>query len=42
MGLTVAEVGETLSIPEGTVKSYLHRARAKLHEILRKQGVTHV
>ena len=42
MGLTVAEVGETLSVPEGTVKSYLHRARAKLHEILRKQGVTHV
>jgi RNA polymerase sigma-70 factor (ECF subfamily) len=42
MGLTVAEVGDTLSVPEGTVKSYLHRARAKLHEILRKQGVTHV
>ena len=42
MGLTVAEVGETLGVPEGTVKSYLHRARAKLHAILRKQGVTHV
>ena len=42
MGMTVAEVGETLAVPEGTVKSYLHRARAKLHTILSKQGVTDV
>ena len=42
MGMTVPEVGKTLSVPEGTVKSYLHRARAKLHEMLRKQGVTDV
>ena len=40
--MTVGEVGETLAIPDGTVKSYMHRARAKLHEILRKQGVTDV
>lgn len=42
MGMTVSEVGETLAVPEGTVKSYLHRGRAKLHGILRKQGVTDV
>jgi RNA polymerase sigma-70 factor (ECF subfamily) len=38
MGLTVAEVGEALSIPDGTVKSYLHRARARLHHLLKKRG----
>lgn len=42
MGMTVAEVAEALAVPEGTVKSYLHRARAKLHTILSKQGVTDV
>lgn len=42
MGLTIPEVSETLSVPEGTVKSYMYRARTKLHEILSKQGVTHV
>jgi len=42
MGMTVSEVGETLSVPEGTVKSYLHRGRAKLYAMLRKQGVTDV
>ncbi len=42
MGMTVAEVGETLSVPEGTVKSYLHRARARLNTLLRQQGVTDV
>lgn len=42
MGMTMAEVGETLSIPDGTVKSYLHRARAKLHDRLKKRGVTNV
>ena len=42
MGMTVPEVSDTLSVPEGTVKSYMYRARAKLHDILGKQGVTHV
>lgn len=42
MGMTISEVGETLAIPEGTVKSYMHRARAKLHAMLRKSGVTDV
>ena len=42
MGLTVAEVGETLEIPDGTVKSYLHRARAKLHALLETRGITDV
>lgn len=42
MGMTVAEVGKTLSVPEGTVKSYLHRARAKLHTMLQRRGVSDV
>ena len=42
MGMTVAEVGSTLSIPDGTVKSYLHRARAKLHSLLTKRGISNV
>ncbi len=42
MGMTVPEVGETLEVPEGTVKSYLHRARARLHKLLSQQGVTDV
>lgn len=40
--MTMAEVGEALSIPDGTVKSYLHRARAKLHTKLQKRGVHNV
>lgn len=42
MGMTVSEIGKTLSVPEGTVKSYLHRGRARLHDMLRRQGVTDV
>ncbi len=35
-------ISETLSTPEGTVKSYMHRARARLHKLLAKKGVSHV
>lgn len=42
MGMTVPEIGRTLSTPEGTVKSYLYRARARLHEMLEERGVAHV
>jgi RNA polymerase sigma-70 factor (ECF subfamily) len=42
MGMTVAEIGATLSAPEGTIKSYLHRARAKLHKLLARKGISHV
>ena len=42
MGMTVAEVGEALSIPDGTVKSYLHRARGKLAALLHNRGVNDV
>ena len=42
MGMTVKEAAQALSVPEGTVKSYLHRGRAKLHTMLRQQGVTDV
>jgi RNA polymerase sigma-70 factor (ECF subfamily) len=35
-----AEIAELLGIPEGTVKSRLHRARKKLCEILKKRNVS--
>jgi len=40
MGMTVAEIGATISAPEGTVKSYLHRGRARLHALLADKGVS--
>lgn len=36
-----AEIAELLGIPEGTVKSRLHRARKKLCEILKKHNFTY-
>jgi len=38
--LSVAEVGERLGVPQGTVKTWLHRARKELVEHLAKRGVT--
>ncbi|MBD3675319.1 MAG: RNA polymerase sigma factor [Planctomycetaceae bacterium] len=37
--LNCAEVGEVLGHPEGTIKTWLHRTRKKLAEILRQRGV---
>jgi len=34
----VAEVASLLDVPENTVKSYLHRARKLLHEMLKQRG----
>lgn len=42
LGLTVPEIGDVLSAPEGTVKSYLYRARAKLYGALAKRGYSDV
>lgn len=42
MGMTVAEISRYLPAPEGTVKSYMHRARAKLHKLLAERGISHV
>lgn len=42
MGMTVSEIGETLSVPDGTIKSYLHRGRAKLHALLAERGISDV
>jgi DNA-directed RNA polymerase specialized sigma24 family protein len=42
MGMTVPEISETLSAPEGTVKSYLHRGRARLGKLLEDKGVSNV
>lgn len=37
--LNCAEVGEVLGHPEGTIKTWLHRTRKKLADILRQRGV---
>jgi RNA polymerase sigma-70 factor (ECF subfamily) len=42
MGMTVPEISAQLSAPEGTVKSYMHRARARLHRLLATKGISHV
>ncbi len=34
-----AEIGEVMGVPEGTVKTWLHRARAELAEKLKRRGV---
>jgi RNA polymerase sigma-70 factor (ECF subfamily) len=36
---SVGEVADMLGMPEGTVKTYLHRARAALAEQLRRRGL---
>lgn len=40
LGMTVAEISDTLSTPTGTIKSYMHRARAKLAGLLEERGVS--
>lgn len=37
--LCCAEIGEILKCPEGTVKTWLHRARRELAEGLRRRGI---
>jgi RNA polymerase sigma-70 factor (ECF subfamily) len=37
-GLSVQEVAEILRIPEGTVKTYLHRARKEMIDFLSRRG----
>jgi RNA polymerase sigma-70 factor, ECF subfamily len=38
--LSCARIGEILSCPEGTVKTWLHRARKELVEHLGRRGIT--
>lgn len=40
LGCPVDEIAEYLDAPTGTIKSYLHRGRARLEAILAKKGVT--
>ena len=40
--LSCAAIGEMLGCPEGTVKTWLHRARKELAEFLERRGVTPV
>jgi len=37
-GLTQPEIAQMLGLPAGTVKTYLHRARKELADLLRAQG----
>ncbi len=37
--VSVEEIAHTLKLPEGTIKSRLHSARAKLQSFLKKEGV---
>jgi RNA polymerase sigma-70 factor, ECF subfamily len=37
--LSISEVGRRLGVPEGTVKTWLHRARKELAEHLERRGV---
>ncbi|MBM3810829.1 MAG: RNA polymerase sigma factor [Acidimicrobiia bacterium] len=37
-GAGIAEISELVGAPEGTVKSYLHRARQRLAEALKEKG----
>jgi len=37
--LSVGEIAELLGVPAGTVKSYLHRGRARLARLLQSEGV---
>ena len=39
--LSVGEVATMLGLPEGTVKTHLHRARQALHQLLEKRGLAH-
>lgn len=38
--LSVGQVADAMSVPEGTVKTWLHRSRKQLAEKLRERGVT--
>jgi RNA polymerase sigma-70 factor, ECF subfamily len=38
LGASVAEVAALLDVPENTAKSYLHRARQLLHDMLKEKG----
>jgi RNA polymerase sigma-70 factor, ECF subfamily len=38
MGEGIADIAPLIGVPENTVKSYLHRARRLLHEMLKKRG----
>lgn len=42
MGAGVAEMAALIGVPENTVKSYLHRARQRLHEMLKERGIRDV
>lgn len=41
-GLSIREIGEILDIPEATVKTRIHRAKAQLRDQLNNSGGAHV
>ncbi|MEW4488044.1 RNA polymerase sigma factor [Thalassoglobus sp. JC818] len=38
--LSIQEIAELMSVPDGTIKTWLHRSRKQLAETLRKRGTT--
>ncbi|MBX3444619.1 MAG: sigma-70 family RNA polymerase sigma factor [Planctomyces sp.] len=38
--LSCEEIGQMLGAPDGTIKTWLHRARKELAELLRQRGIT--
>ncbi|MCD5415555.1 sigma-70 family RNA polymerase sigma factor [Candidatus Bipolaricaulota bacterium] len=40
--LSYKEIAEVLSLPEGTVKTRIHRGKIRLKHVLENEGVTHV
>lgn len=38
-GMSCAEISEAMNVPEGTVKTWLHRTRRQLAERLRQRGI---
>jgi RNA polymerase sigma-70 factor (ECF subfamily) len=42
MDTGISEIAKLIGVPENTVKSYLHRARRLLHEMLKQKGFDNV
>jgi len=36
--LKVKEIGEVMGVPEGTIKTWLHRGMEELHQLLKEEG----
>lgn len=39
--LKVKEIGKVMGVPEGTIKTWLHRGMEQLHQLLKEEGERH-